>query len=143
MKKTNIIIIFITIFLVVFVIIVSNKPNINKNAKLSDITNEKVNIYLFWGDGCPHCKQEFEWLDKQDKKSFNLYGFEVWHNKDNVKIMNKFSKALNEEVTGVPYTVIGNKSYTGFNEDVEKEITKAINNKNTKKNDIYLNKIKK
>ena len=51
--------------------------------KLHDVVNveveeEKINLYLFRGEGCPHCKQEEEWLDSikdKYKDYLNIYDF--------------------------------------------------------------------
>ena len=41
--------------------------------------------------------------------------------------MQEVAKARNEEVTGVPYIIVGNKSWTGFVEDYKQEILDQIN----------------
>ena len=114
---------------------------------LNNVTyNEnKVNIYFFWGSTCPHCKEEFAFFDEIKEtygKYYNLYTYEVWENPNNAEIMNKFSEALGEEVTGVPYTIIGDKSFKGFGESSKEEIMNAIKNNHQNSSDIYFNKIK-
>ena len=53
-----------------------------------DVVKEenKINLYLFRGEGCPHCKNEEKWL-KQIKEKYgdylNVYDFEVWYNEEN------------------------------------------------------------
>lgn len=125
------------------------KTNSNKdynNSKLKDIKKEddKVNIYLFYGSTCPHCKAEIAFLDEIKNEYgalFNLYTFEVWENLDNKNIMNKFAKALGDEAYGVPYTIIGNKSIEGFGEDSKEKFINAIKNSYKNKEDIYFDKI--
>ena len=74
MKKKRILIISVImlIFIIFFtLIILSNKMNekrinlsITMNSKISDIVYDenKINIYIFWGDGCPHCEEEWKFL---------------------------------------------------------------------------------
>lgn len=52
---------------------------------------EEVNLYLFWGDGCPHCEAEQEYLEDLQKEFDNLKitKYEVWHNEDNNQLMKK------------------------------------------------------
>ncbi len=141
MNRLKIIFIVITIMLVSFVTWYSftnssdleynSGNNINKFAKVEDITYEKnkVNIYLFWGDGCPHCKEEYEYIDSINKKYgkyFNLYGFEVWNNKENAELLNTVTSKLGIKVKGVPFTIIGEKYYSGFSDATKKKIVKAI-----------------
>ena len=87
----------------------------------SDIksSNDKVNIYIFWGDGCPHCKHLADFFNKhrsEVEKKANLYTLEVWKNSDNLTLMKNFSKFLGETPKGVPYFIIGNKTFSGYSE---------------------------
>lgn len=112
------------------------------DSKIEDITfkKNKVNIYLFWGNGCPHCEEEFEFLESiKDKygKYFNLYAFETWYNDDNRSLMNEFLKGMGDKKGGVPYTVIGDESFTGFSSSYEEKIIEAIMDKYDDDDDIY------
>ena len=114
---------------------------------LENVTYDKnkVNIYFFWGSTCPHCKAEFAFFDEIKEEYgdyYNLYTYEVWENPDNEKIMNEFADALNEEVTGVPYTVIGDVSFTGFGESSKEKFIETIKNKHQNSSDVYFDKIK-
>jgi glutaredoxin len=104
---------------------------VNKN-----IEDNKVNIYLFEGEGCPHCKQEKEWLNTiQEKYSdkVNIYEFEVWHNQGNANLLLNVQKYLGSNVSGVPYTVISNKYFSGFSDiiqsNMENELVSAFSEK--------------
>ena len=66
--------------------------------------DEKViNIYLFYGDGCPHCAAEEEFLDEylKDKDNVKLYKYEVWYDKTNQEYLQKVQKKLNDKQSGV------------------------------------------
>ena len=79
--------------------------------------DEKViNIYLFYGDGCPHCAAEEEFLDEylNNKDNIKLYKYEVWYNKTNQEYLQKVQKKLKNNQSGVPYTVIGDKVIVGY-----------------------------
>jgi len=87
----------------------------------SDIksSEDKVNIYVFWGDGCPHCKHLAEFFNlhrSEVEKMANLYTLEVWKNSDNLTLMKNFGKFLGETPKGVPYFIIGNKTFSGYSE---------------------------
>jgi len=115
---------------------------------LENITKEdgKVNIYFFWGNGCSHCKREFKFLERLQKEygdKYNLYTFEVWYNDENAKILDVFTAAMKEDVKGVPYTIIGSKSFYGFGNGSEQQFKAAIKNQYQGNNDIYFDKIKK
>lgn len=117
---------------------------------LDNVVREKnkVNIYLFWGDGCPHCKKEkefFQSIKTKYGKYYNLYTFEVWYNEENLNILNAFASSMGEKVTGVPYTIIGSKTFKGFNDidDYKQSIIKTIEEEKDKNYDVYFDKIKK
>jgi thiol-disulfide isomerase/thioredoxin len=77
-----------------------------------------VNMYLFWGDGCPHCAAEHEALPvlKEKYPQLQIYTLEVWYDQNNQALMQTIAEALGTKATGVPFTVIGDKYFSGFNE---------------------------
>lgn len=89
-----------------------------------EIVPNQVNLYLFEGRGCPHCKQEKEWLETIKKKysNLNVYEYEVWYSKDNAKLLQDIQNKLGTTATGVPYTVIANKVYIGFSDVIKDEM---------------------
>ena len=102
--------------------------NINK---VSAEVNEPINVYLFYGQGCPHCAKEREYL-KTLKGTYgnkiSIHEYEVYYDQDNVKLFTKTSEFLNIEVGGVPFLVIGEKYFVGYesNETTGKEISNEI-----------------
>lgn len=88
----------------------------------------QVKVYLFYGDGCPHCASEKE-LFKDLKKKYDNVEFiyyEVWKNKENEKLMNLLKKKLDNNEKGVPFTVIGSNSFIGYNINVGYKIEETI-----------------
>lgn len=90
---------------------------------------EKVNIYLFKGDGCPHCADAetyFNSLSDEEKNKFNLVKYEVWYNETNKELLDKVAEKLEETVTGVPYIVVGEKTFSGFTDEIGEEIMNSV-----------------
>ena len=87
-----------------------------------------VNIYFFWGDGCPHCEEEKPFLDSlvSEYSQVNLVDYEVWYNRDNQAVLLQFSQALGFEPSGVPVTVIGDQYWIGFREDYKTEMESIL-----------------
>ena len=113
---------------------------------LDYITKEegKVNIYFFWGDGCPHCESEFAFFDSIESEYgdyYNLYTFETWKNEKNAELLKTFSDAMEVESRGVPYTIIGEEVFTGFSESMESDFINAIVEEKDKSFDVYFDKI--
>lgn len=80
-----------------------------------------VNIYLFYSDSCPHCKLEKELLNELEDKYDNIriYKYEI-SDKDNSKLLDDVADIFDTTVSGVPFTVIGEKIYKGFSYDDSK-----------------------
>ena len=78
--------------------------------------DEEINVYFFWAHGCPHCSNEKPFLEKLDQKYDNLkvHSFEVTGNKDNAELLIKTGKKLNTNVSGVPFTVVGDHYFSGW-----------------------------
>lgn len=115
-----------------------------------ELEEDVVNIYLFYGSTCPHCAKEKEVLDKLEVKyegKVKVYKYEVWSDKDNRDIMfeikNLFDMPVNE---GVPFTVIGTKTYYGYDEwvgtDLEKQLVKYLELDNIDDDDTIVEKDK-
>ena len=120
--------------------------NINHDVKidatLDNVTYDKnkVNIYFFWGDGCPHCEEGFKFLDSisdEYGKYFKLNKFEVWKNEDNAKLMEQFASKMGDEISGVPYIVIGERTFKGFSEKHKESIKTAIKEQYKDSYDVY------
>ena len=99
--------------------------------------NEKVNVYLFYGDGCPHCSALEKYLDEEysNDKDVKVYKYEVWNDADNQELWKKVEDVTGEEAKGVPYFVIGKEVFQGYsaNDVWEKKVDDAI--KKAKKTD--------
>lgn len=94
--------------------------------------NEKViNIHLFYGNGCPHCAAEEEFLSDylKDRTDVKLYKYEVWYDSHNQELLSKVQKEMGTtNKNGVPFTVIGKKTIVGYADGVtDEQIKDAIN----------------
>ena len=99
---------------------------------------KEVDVTLFYGDGCPHCAKEEDYLKvlkSQLGKNVNIQTYEVWDNEENNQLLTKVRTTLNDKGEGVPLTVIGGKVFDGFNDEIGKEIKKTILD-NLKQNNI-------
>jgi len=107
------------------------------NAKENDIT-----LYLFHGDGCPHCAEEIKFLNGIEKKYKNLkiVKYEVWYNEDNSSLLQDVYNAFDITRNGVPTTVIGNTIIQGYGESNASKIERAI--KYYSKND-YIDQVER
>lgn len=112
-----------------------------------NISKEKINIYLFWGDGCPHCENLIAFLEnlnEEYKSLYTLHTYEVWHNKENKELMQEFNNVLNQNITSVPFLIIGNKTFVGYTTAKEENIKNAIKDEyNNENRTDYLKEYRK
>jgi cytochrome c biogenesis protein CcdA/glutaredoxin len=83
------------------------------------VDNDKINIYFFWGEGCPHCEKEKAFLKtfQEENADVVVRDYEVWGSRENLELMMEFAKELGVDVRGVPFTVIGEHYVIGWVSD--------------------------
>ena len=81
----------------------------------ADSEKNLVNIYLFHSNTCPHCKEEIKFLDsiKDDYDNIKIYMYEIGDS-DNIKLLDEVAKLYDTNISGTPFTVIGDKYFKGF-----------------------------
>lgn len=112
---------------------------IQDNKVDEDTKNEsnenKVIVYLFHGNTCPHCQKAIATLKEKKNttyKNIQIKTFDVWdRTTDNGALMQKVAEELNVEARYVPFFVIGSSSIDSFNEE---KILKQIDSSNKDKN---------
>ena len=95
------------------------------------LSNAKVKVYFFRGEGCSHCAEAEAWfksIQDTEGKYFEVVDYEVWYDESNKELMTKVAKFFNEEkeVTGVPYIIVGNKSFKGFSSEYQSQILEIV-----------------
>ncbi len=94
------------------------------------IESKQIDLYFFYGQGCPHCAKEEVFLAKLEKenKNLNIHRYEVWHDRDNAELLAKIAKNLNLTVSGVPILFIGTENIVGFGNESSsgKNITQML-----------------
>ncbi|NMC51759.1 hypothetical protein GYA54_03470 [Candidatus Kuenenbacteria bacterium] len=117
------------ILLILLVIIIAGAAmffNIDKAG-----AQEKLPVYFFWGDGCPHCHEEqiFWETIKDNYPEIDWISYETWKNTDNQALLLKMTRERTGKAFGsVPVTIIGEKIIYGFgNENTTgQQIIKAL-----------------
>lgn len=111
-------------FLIVFAILLLLPVSAKADEKV-------INIHLFYGNGCPHCAAEEEFLSDylKDRTDVKLYKYEIWYDSHNQELLSKVQKEMGTtNKNGVPFTVIGKKTIVGYADGVtDEQIKDAIN----------------
>ena len=138
MKKLGLLFVVMISLFVLPISVLADKNNsknedIESNEKIddeeSDKKKSKVKVYFFHGDGCPHCADAEEFFDSLEDEYGNLFdvvAYETWYNEENSALLEEIGETREETITGVPYILIGNKSWAGYASDYDDEIIDAI-----------------
>lgn len=88
-----------------------------------------LNGYFFWKEGCPHCEKEKEFFEsiKDEYPDLVIKDYEVSEHHENIDFLKKIGERLNINIKGVPFLVIGDKYFVGFEElSSPKEIEERV-----------------
>lgn len=90
--------------------------------------NREITLYLYYGDGCPHCEEEMKYLNSIENNYSNLkiVKKEVWYNEKNATELQKINEAFSITRFGVPTNVIGDTIIRGYGEGTGSKIERAI-----------------
>jgi glutaredoxin len=123
--KNPIIALRLTIILFITLLI----PFINSNPASAQ-TSPEVTIYLFWGDGCPHCAVAKPFLEQlaASNPNIHLMKYEVYNDENNLALLKKVSQGFGFAATKVPTIFIGDQYWEGYTDAIESDIQKEVEN---------------
>lgn len=89
-------------------------------------------VYFFYGEGCPHCAQEMEFLEEvySSHPDLEIRSFEIYYNQDNYDIFRGMCDAYGcSHPYSVPTLFVGDKYFVGYAESYNRaQIEGAIEN---------------
>jgi glutaredoxin len=87
----------------------------------------KLKLYFFSGDGCPHCAQEELYLDTiKHNYNIDIQTFEIYNNQSNALLLQEVAKTMNIQSLGVPLLIIGDQYIIGYGPGTSNEINSKI-----------------
>jgi glutaredoxin len=88
-----------------------------------------VVIYMFWGEGCPHCAAAKTYFSEIEPKypEIEFRYYEIYNSAENQEKFIKMADAYGFEAWGVPTIFIGDRYWEGYAENLEPEIEGVIN----------------
>ncbi len=92
-------------------------------------TDAKATIYYFWGEGCPFCTIQREFLDEMEDKypDLEVKSFETYRNRQNAQMLQNMAQAYGVRASGVPMTFIGDfDPLVGFSDSMGKSLEEMI-----------------
>ena len=95
----------------------TNSTQTSQVTEVKDNENITVNLYLFYGEGCPHCDKEEQFLqalkeEYQDLVKIETY--EIYYSPANARLLKTIANELDLSVGGVPILFVEDFSIIGF-----------------------------
>lgn len=89
---------------------------------------EPVELILFYGQGCPHCAAEIEFLGTlvEEFPELEIQAYEVYDNEANRTYFAERMAALGHEPSGVPTTIVGERVWVGYDDSVGVQIRAVV-----------------
>lgn len=80
---------------------------------------ERIDMYFFWGVGCPACAQQKDFLEeiKPQYPQLEVRDFEIYRQPDNLKFFEEMAADRGTVVRVVPTTFIGDEVIEGFDRE--------------------------
>lgn len=88
-------------------------------AALSGESRADAEVYAFVSDGCPHCEKAWDFLSRQARSDARLrvHRLEVTKSAENRRLMGEAARRLRVEPSGVPFVVVCNRAFVGYDDD--------------------------
>ena len=114
--------------LLAFLILTGLWFGLRQDAAAQSEVPHPVHIYIFWGEGCPHCAAAKPWLESLETKYPGVYihEYEVYYNEENAALWQKFATKYNFEPSGVPNIFIGPYYLEGYTESVNEQFEQVV-----------------
>ena len=129
MKKFSyLVVLLIALFVFPFGVLAEETTDTTTEEPVEEVSKE-VPIYFFFGDGCSYCaaaKKWFKEIESEYGSKFEIKAFETWYSQENAELMQKVAGARKETADGVPYIIIGDKSWNGFDSSYEEDMINQI-----------------
>ena len=94
----------------------------------SRVVDPDADLVLFWGDGCPNCAAEEVWLATVEEQhpDLEIARYEVWDDPANQELFAAEGERLGFTAGSVPTTIIGERVWIGWTDQIEQDIAGAI-----------------
>ncbi len=87
-----------------------------------------VTIYLFWGNGCPHCAKAKPYYQSLEAKypGVTIQDFEVYYDESNQQLFGMMAQKFELQQLGVPTIFIGQYYLQGYSEEMNEAIEQVV-----------------
>jgi cytochrome c biogenesis protein CcdA/glutaredoxin len=88
----------------------------------------RIELVIFYGEGCPYCARELAFLaDLQLREPLlEIMAYEVWNDEQNRELFRTTAASHGTEPQAVPTTFLGDAVWVGFDSTVQRQIEAAV-----------------
>jgi cytochrome c biogenesis protein CcdA/glutaredoxin len=89
---------------------------------------DRVALVIFYGEGCPYCAAELDWLEEfcGREPALEVEAVEVWHDEAGRQRFLEVAADMGFQASSVPTTILGDRVWVGFDDRVAAEIEGAV-----------------
>ena len=97
-------------------------------AQSDDVRPGRIELIIFYGDGCPYCERELAFLDDLQVREplLEVTAYEVWNDEQNRELFVATAASHGTEPQAVPTTFLGDSVWVGFDSTVQRQIEEAV-----------------
>ena len=87
-----------------------------------------VTLTLYWGDGCPKCEAERQFLTvlRERHPELLVEQFEVWKDTGNRQRFADAARRFGVDASAVPMTIVGERAWIGFTDPIRDDIRRTV-----------------
>lgn len=103
-------------------------PPIPSQAQTQAGPNPNADLIVYWGDGCPNCDAQEEWLAQVEEEypDLRIDRREVWFNESNKDLFLADAERLGFDAVGVPTTIASERVWIGWSPQIEQDMSGAV-----------------
>lgn len=92
------------------------------------VVDPDADVVIFWGDGCPNCARQKEWLKDVESTypDLKITFVEVWNSQANRELFAAEGDRLGFEAGSVPTTVVGERVWIGWTDAIQQDFAGAL-----------------
>jgi len=111
-----------------FILILVFPPNARSLAQTPEPDDYPVHIYVFWGEGCPHCAKARPYFEGLAQKYPQIiyHAYEIYHDSAGQELFTDMAAANGFEISGVPTTLVGQYLMVGYSEEYNAQIEETV-----------------
>ena len=76
-----------------------------------DGDGDSIELVVFYGEGCPYCARELEFLDELEERhpSLDVLAYEVWNDEENRDRFRSMAAEIGIDASAVPTTFLAER----------------------------------